>query len=357
MDATKSKLSDTLYIVWVIASKDIVDSIRNKLVISLIIGLGMILLLPKLLPLILTSPTTEILLYDAYHSPLVTELEGSPQFQLRQADSFQELEVILTNSMNPRLGLVIPADSDQGSELEGYVTWADRRHAPELKQDMEKLISEAVGRPVTIHIDGNIIFPSAELGLMLGLSAITAVTLMVMIGMTLVPGLLFEEKQTKTMEALLVSPASTGQVVAGKALAGLFYVLVAGTVVFAVNWSAAVHWEVAALCVLISGLFAVGVGLVLGSFFESQQEVTGWTALLLVLLTGSTFVVALQLQVPALVQTILPWVPSVALAELFRSVFVEHTAWGELWSKLGAVLLISALLYAIVIWQVRRSDR
>jgi ABC-2 type transport system permease protein len=358
MDPTKSKLSDTLHIVWAIASKDIVDSVRNKLVISMIIGLGMILLLPKLLPLILTAPTEEILIYDPSNSRLTDQLEGSGQVRVRQSDSFQELEAVLANSMNTRLGLVVPAGSEQGSQLglEGFVTWANRRDAPELKRDLEELISTAIGQPVTINIEGNIVFPSAESGLMLGLNTITAVTLMVMVGVTLVPGLLFEEKQTRTLEALLVSPASIGQVVAGKALAGLFYVPVTAAVVFAVNWKGVVHWEVAALCALMSGLFAVAVGLVLGSFFERQQEVTGWTALILVLLTGSIFVVALGPQVPASLQTILSWMPSVALAELFGSVFVEHVAWRALWSRLGAVLLISAILYAVVTWQVRRSD-
>jgi hypothetical protein len=100
----------------------------------------------------------------------------------------------------------------------------------------------------------------------------------------------------------------------------------------------------------------VAVGLVLGSSFESQQEVTGWTALILVLLTGSILVVTLGPQVPAPLQTVLSWMPSVALAEIYRSAFVQHVAWRELWTGLGVVLLISALLYAAVIWQVRRSD-
>jgi predicted transporter len=53
----------------------------------------------------------------------------------------------------------------------------------------------------------------------------------------------------------------------------------------------------------------------------------------------------------------LPWVPSVALAEIIRFVFLENVPWGETLANLGSVLGISLLLYGIVVWKVRRSDR
>ena len=178
-----------------------------------------------------------------------------------------------------------------------------------------------------------------------------------MMGVQLVPTLIFEEKQTKTMDALLVSPASISQVVVGKALAGLFYVLVSAGVMFAINWAGVVHWEVALLFVLGIGVFSVGVGLVLGSFFERQQDVASLTVLLLVVFIGALFVDMLGLDMPAVVQAMLAWVPSVALAEILRFVFLESTPWVQVWTNLGSVLGISLLLYGGVVWKVRRSDR
>ena len=159
------------------------------------------------------------------------------------------------------------------------------------------------------------------------------------------------------MEALLVSPTSISQVVVGKALAGLFYVMVAAVVVFAINWSGVVHWEMALLFMLGIGVFTVAVGLVLGSFFERQQDVVGLTMLLIVIFIGTLFVDMLGLDIPMAVQAILPWVPSVALAEILRFVFLENIPWEAALVKLGRVLAISALLYAVVVLKVRRSDR
>jgi hypothetical protein len=101
----------------------------------------------------------------------------------------------------------------------------------------------------------------------------------------------------------------------------------------------------------------VGVGLVLGSFFERQQDVVGLTMLLIVVFIGALFVDMLGMDIPVVIQTILPWVPSVALSEIIRFVFLENIPWEDALVNLGSVLALSAPLYAVVIWKVRRSDR
>jgi len=57
------------------------------------------------------------------------------------------------------------------------------------------------------------------------------------------------------------------------------------------------------------------------------------------------------------VESILPWVPSVALAEICRASFSEAVSAAQVLTNLGIVLAVSLPLYALVIWKVRRSDR
>jgi len=366
MNTTREKIVDSLHIVWTIASKDIVDSPKNKLIVSLILGMGFMLLMPKVMGLMLVPPATPVLVYDPGESRLTAALENSTQYQVRRARSLAEVEQIIGSTgfgLGVEFGLAVPDDFDQvleaggQPELDGYVAWANRRKASQLKTDFEEQIEELVGQPVRINVAGNIVYPPSDAGLWLLMVTITPVTVILLMGIQLVPTLLFEEKQTKTMSALLVSPASISQVVVGKALAGLFYVLVSAGVVFAINWAGVVHWEVVLLFVLGIGLFGVGMGLVLGSFFERQQDVVGLTMLLLVVFIGALFVDMLDLDIPAVVQAIIPWVPSVALAEIIRFVFLESTPWIQVWTNLGSVLGISLLLYGVVVWKVRRSDR
>jgi hypothetical protein len=140
-------------------------------------------------------------------------------------------------------------------------------------------------------------------------------------------------------------------------VAGSFYILVTAVMIFAISWVEVTHWDMVILFVISGGLFSVAVGLILGSFFKKQQDTAGWMTGLLLLLVGAIVVKALGIELPALVNGMLPWVPSVALAEICRAAFLETVPLTQTLTNLGIVLLASLPLYAIVIWKVRRSDR
>jgi ABC-2 type transport system permease protein len=257
-NTTRGTIRDNLSIIWAITAKDIVDALKNRLVISLVTLSSVMLLLPKMLPLILEQPAAA---------------------------------------------------------------------------------------------------PSPDGAVSLGTATIQAVIMILMMGIVLVPSLLFEEKQTKTLQALLVSPASIGQVVAAKALAGSFYILVTAVLIFAISWADVTHWGPAVLFVIGGGIFSVAVGLLLGSFYDRQQDVVGPMTALLLVLVGGLMAKLLGVKLPGAVERILSCVPSVALAEVFRAAFVEAVPVTQMLANLALVLAVSLLLYAFVIWKVRRSDR
>ena len=360
---TKNTLTDNLNIIWTIASKDIVDAFQNRVVITMIIMLSIILIVPKMLPLIFEQPQTVLPIYDLEDSPLVKELQNIPALSVQKLRSEQELQAALCSAMYPLIGLHIPANFDQSLaaggqvELQGYVCWSKRHQVSGLHTKLEGMLSQALSLPVNIHIEGNFVYPPSSGALSLSLAIINSVLMILMMGIFLVPSLLFEEKETKTMQALLVSPASIGQVVVGKALAGSFYILVTAVMIFAISWVDVIHWDMAILFVIGGGFFSVAVGLVMGSFFEKQQDMTGWMTAILLLLIGAILVKMLGVKLPVLVESILPWLPSVALAEICRAAFSETYSAANIFTSLGFVLAFSLPLYGLVIWKVRRSDR
>ncbi len=356
-------LTDYLNITWTIASKDIVDALRNKVVVSMIIMLSILLLVPKMLPLILEQTQIVLPVYDMDNSAVVAELRNNPDISVQRLLSEQELHTALCGAIYPLIGLRIPVDADQllaaGKQVEfqGYVCWSKRYQVSELRPILEGILSQSLDLPVTIHIEGNIVYPPSNGVLSLSLATINSVLMILMMGIFLVPSLLFEEKETKTMQALLVSPASIGQVVIGKAMAGSFYILVTAVMIFAISWADVVHWDMVMLFVVGGGIFSVAVGLVLGSFYEKQQDMVGWMTALLLLLVGAIVVKMLGVELPVLVKNILPGVPSVALAEICRAAFSEAVPITRVLNDLWIALSVSLPLYAIVIWKVRRSDR
>ena len=359
----KESLRDNLNVIWTIASKDIIDAFKNKLVVLMIVTLSIMLLIPKMLPFIFEQSLTMLPIYDMGDSRLVAELRNTSTLSVQKVRSEQELKSILCSSMYPEIGLQIPADFDQVMasggqiELQGYVCWSKRFQASKLQPKIEEQLSQSLGQPMTIHIEGNIVYPPSDSVLFLSLATVNSVLMVLTMGIFLVPHLLFEEKQTKTIQALLVSPASIGQVVAGKALAGTFYILVTAIVIFTISWADVIHWGMVILFVIGSGIFSVAVGLVLGSFYEKQQDMVGWMTALILALVGAILVKMLGMELPAFVGSILPWVPSVALAEICRASFSETVSTTQVLTNLGIVLVVSLPLYALVIWKIRRSDR
>ena len=265
--------------------------------------------------------------------------------------------------LGAEFGIAIPPDFDHRTssgeqfELDGFMTWSNRTRVSHLKLEFEDQVEDLFGQPVFINFAENLVYPQYGSAPMLGILTITIVSMVLMIGITLVPFLLIEEKQTKTMEALLVSPVRIAQIVTGKAFAGFFYVLVTAAVVFAIYWSGVIHWGLAILFVISAGLFSVAVGLILGSFFERQQEIGGWIMILLVFFIAAMFVDMLDLQLPEVIQTIIPLVPSVALGEIFVAAFSLGTPIPQTIWNLVSVMMISLLLFAIVIWKIRRYDK
>ena len=366
MNTNTQKFSDNLNIIRTIASKDILDAIKNRMIISQIVAVTLILLSVKALSWAIQPPDTPIMVFDSGNSSLTQALDHSPDFNVQRAVSLEELQVVIGNmgfGLGPELGIDVPPDFDNGldsknnPEINGYVSWANRTKAPRLKAEFESAFLELTGKPIIVNLEGHIISPPTEIGLLGGIITVFAVTIILLMGVILVPTLMLEEKQTRTMEALLVSPASINQVVIGKAIAGFFYIMVTAAIVYIIYWTGVVNWELTLLFVLGSGLFSVGLGLLLGLLFKNQQEMTGWLSLTIVIITGSIFVVLIGLEMPAWLDTLIQWLPSVALAKIFWASFSTQAQISQVLRNLGIVLVTSGILYGFVIWQVRQLDR
>lgn len=356
---TAQRRIDNLNIIWTIAAKDIVDALKARWVVSVIILVSLMLLLPKMIPWVMEQPVIGLPIYDPGGSNWVAELDAISDIAVQKVSSEQEFQAALCSAIFPTLGLrLAPAQGDaRPLELAGYVCWSKRFQVDEVRVKLEERISKAVEQKVSIHVTENVVYPPAEAGIFLNVATINWVIILLMMGIFLVPNLLYDEKQTKTIQALLVSPASIGQVVLGKAVAGWFYVLVAAGVMFAISWEDVIHWDVVLLFVTGSGIFGVAVGLVLGSFYEKQQDAIGMTAGIAFLLVGAMLAKMPGIPIPASLESVLSWVPSVVLGEMGRAALLEGVPVAQVWPRLGMILLISLSLYLLVIWKVRRMDQ
>lgn len=357
---TRTRLAEDWRIIRAIAGKDILDAIRNRATLSIILAVGVMMLSGLVLPLVLQSRAGPIcIVYDPQKSALVRQLGLQP------VATVDEMKSTVATSLQPVLGLVIPPELGQAREageavrLDGYVAhWASRSQVARLVSTFEAELEKASGQTVRIDVQGHRVYPSASPQGQPFLLAMNMTMQILIVGLSLVPLLLTEEKETRTFEALLVSPARLGQVVTGKALAGLFYCLCGVAVVFVFSARWVVHWDLALLAAFLGAVFAVGLGLLLGALFDSPTTLSLWMLVVVAVLLAPVLLAGVgRASVPAWVQAVAPWTPAAAITRLIGLSTAGTLPAVDVARNAAILAAESLLLYALVALRVRQADK
>lgn len=360
----RTKLQDRLRMILTIAGKDVLDALRNKMLLSIIIGVALVMVQGKALPLLLKlSDIVQVAVFNEGRGPIVADLRSHGGMRVIEASSSLELQEYLAEASGSMLGIVAPAsyggDADPTDELrlESYhAYWMDPEDVASLEALVEGHLSGLVG--YTITLDSDPVYALPDSGGQPLMSATVMVLMTTLICLIVVPYLMIDEKETHTIDSLLVSPVRISDIVLGKALAGLAYGLVAGAVVLAFYQAQIVHWWIAAAACLCGSLFAVALGLLLGSLFENLPTMNLWMAVILVVLVAPVLAVRfIPADWPAIVHSVLPWIPTVPLYNTYMLSFTENPSLAQAGSNLGVVLGSAAVVLGVVAVIVRRSDR
>jgi hypothetical protein len=355
-----------LRIVAAITAKDILDGIKNRTTASiLLLGLFFVVVW-RALPLLAARGVPVVLVYDAGRSSLLAALQSSSAVDTHVYDSEARLRRRLAEGEVPELGLIIPADFDQTlaagavPELRGLVLhWVSPADAARLQQAVTAVASELAGGPVRIHLDGGVIYPPPGAH-GLGLTANWSVQLLLIIlGLSFLPNLMFEERRARTLDALLISPASPAQVTLAKALAGLFYTALGLLLAVALYHRLIAQWWLAGLAAASGAVFSVALGLLLGLAFTSRQQLMIAAQPLIVFLFGPLLLADLAdgTLLPRWIGALANWTPTVGLGTMLQLSFSNQSPLA-LWAPaLVAVMAWAALLLALVTWQLSRADR
>jgi ABC-type transport system involved in multi-copper enzyme maturation permease subunit len=243
--------------------------------------------------------------YDQGRSTILRDLAAREDIRVRMVESQKEMVLSLVGSTDLALGLVLPADFDQRAgegqpiELQAYYPhWAVPDRFSQLEAFFEEQFHQAAPGLGQLILVDQAVYPPVELSGQPAMLLMNLVVVILVIGIALVPLLMIEEKEAQTLKVLLVSPASLKQVVAGKALVGLFYSLLPAMLVMLLYRYLFVHWGVALLAVFLTSALAVGVGLLLGVLADSPTSASMWGSLLLLMVLGSGLLKLFGLNLP-----------------------------------------------------------
>ena len=200
-------------VILAITLKDCLDAVRDRKLLPIFAAVLIMVAFFRLSPALRDGDTWALAVVDPGMSPVLDQWADSGQFDLHQFSSRQELEYFVGGEDTAVLGLVLPPDFGQQVEgkatleLDGFVDhWVSDSDAKEIGAFFESELTALTGRPVRINVDNKIAFTHPR-----SFQPVTTSFLMVyalvVVGLMVAPNLMIEEKELKTLDALLISPA------------------------------------------------------------------------------------------------------------------------------------------------------
>ena len=355
-----------LRIVFALAAKDIADGFKNKVTLTLIVTMLLVVLMFRFLPYFTRGSEMNVVVYSpAPSSPVLDAILDSDQLELWEGyESETQMFRRLAEAEETEIGLVLPADLDtqlargDRPEITAYVPYfTTAEDAESARQLVEEEIAFWTGSEVTLNLQRTRVFMDMDshgASVPLIMTMIYALTV---VGVAFIPHLMVAEKKEKTIEALLVSPATPGLITIGKGIAGLFYALVSAGIVLAIYAPFILNWPLAILAALLGAMLMVTLGLILGTRFENRQQlqIVAWV-LIAPFMLG--YFLSLESSLfPEIVGRILDWIPTVTLGRLLMVAMVPEFPWLPWTMDLFYLAGLALACSGIVIWLLRRMDR
>lgn len=352
-------------VVSAITRKDVVDAIRHRyLLTALVTPLFAALLFRVMLPGGDGRSILNVVVHDAGSSALVAELARTPRLGVIAVTSADAIagDVEKRKAIG---GLVVPAnfDADLAAGKQPQLTVYVNNEKTVFEQAafrriLDQMVRAAAKQPEPANLVWVDVGEAKE-DQIRGASALDQMLLPLLLiltfGMTgafVVPLLIVEEKEKRTLDFLLSSPASLNEIIAGKALTGAVYTLLIAGLLLVINRHLIRDWPLTLSTMVLGLLFVVGVGLVIGSLLNNTMQVNTWASVvLIVLLTPSFPMIGLSGWFDKAMRV----VPTYYLAEALK-LSMAGTMSTRLWVYLAVLLGCTLVVFAAAAWALRRRS-
>ena len=297
----------TAYTIW---KKDLVDALVNlRLLAFIVVPILMSVLFGTLfgglqsgdVPVGFVSepgPTVVVPVYDAGESQIVRLLDASEPYDVRPVASPEEMQKILAKE-HLGAGLILPEGFDaalmernqptlqlmvnarQGDGGEALRTWLTHALWDRTGQAFPSVVTVETLAPKEKPLQRQ---SQEYMALWLVMSLTTT-------GVYVVPALLVEEKQSRTLNALLTTPAGYREVVLAKAGVGLLYALLASGLILGFNGGFGPNTGLAIIAIFLGALVLVETGLLMGTLFDDMVALNTWSTpvMLVLMLPGALY--------------------------------------------------------------------
>ncbi|HEX7733613.1 MAG TPA: ABC transporter permease [Ktedonobacteraceae bacterium] len=358
-----------------IARKDAIDVLLNKTTLMVLLMPIILALLFLLISKLVGGHATNMLVYNPGQSPVVQVVSKAfDQVHITTAASPDEVSAAFGPDGSHRdssydVGLIVPANFESALQSGSHPQVSLYINGSNLSIQNRILIQTAIinyARQVAspqppLLLSTSFINPPSitNVGDLLSTLYGAVVLLMsFMIGTSIVPGLLIEEKEKKTMRMLMVTPASFTDVILGKLLVGLVYQLLLSVVAVAIEGGFTGQVPLLLLYILLGSALSLSIGLLLGGIFQTASTAGAINGML-------SFIYILPGLFTGLLGTLLGSSPIAQIIKILPTYYIADGVYNAMQNQgtLGGHLLdmsmllgTTLVLIAFTVWVLRRQS-
>jgi len=345
--------------VGIILGKEFLHGSRGYIFIFSIVAPIVISLMISLIFGTLFTGKPKLGVLDEGNSQLIPMIQELDTLNLKEYNSNPEIRQAVENGAVD-VGIALPADFDSlvtgggKAEVEAY-TWGESlaKDRSVIAVTITNLIREMTGQESPVDIET--ITLGDEVSTPWGDRLLPVIVLLaVFLGGLMLPATsIINEKAKRTLEALVVTPASIGDVFAAKGLVGLIISMFMGVLILIINQAFGNHPLLLVLVLALGGIMAVEIGVILGIFLKDITSLfTVWKTAGIVLF--APVFIYLFPEIPSWVGRIFPTYyivqPIVDISQL-------GGGWAEIATNVFVLIGLGIILLGLVTLILKRTQR
>jgi ABC-2 type transport system permease protein len=362
--------------IFAIARKDALDLVLNKSTLVMLMTPFFLALIFLLINILLSSHTTNVLVYNPGKSGIeqIVDHESSG-IKVTYVNSPDEVAAAFGPNGSKKdssyeLGLIVPPNFDASLQAGQHPQLTLHINGSDMSNEQSQLLINALNnytrsvanpQPPAAISSATINPPSPanpfqDIGQIYVVAALLGSLL---VGTTLVPNLLVEEKEKKTLRMLMVSPASFADVIVAKMLVGLVYQLLLALVAVAITGGFGIGGQIPLLLLftLLGSLFSIAVGLLVGSIVNTTNAAGAFGGVVSFLYVLPIFFVGsfAQLLGGSPVTQIIKVLPPYYIADGASNALTNANALPATMLDISVTIGVTLVLVLLSLWTLRRQ--
>ncbi len=343
--------------IGLLVGKDLFRGPKNFILVWAVIAPVVISLVVSLIFGTLFTEKPRLGIVDEGNSQLVAMAQETASIISREYDSVFEVKEAVANG-HVDVGIVLPADFDssvrQGKKthITGFVSGESlAKNGTILGVTLFDLIREVAGQEPPVEIESTTLGDEVSIPWNQRLLPLIVLMAVFLGGLFLPATSVINEKEKRTLTALLVTPTTIGDIFIAKGLVGVILSLFAGVVILLLNQAFGVEPLLLVVVLALGSIMAVGLGLLLGAVLKDITTLFAVWKFGGILLFGPAFIYMF----PQIPQWISRLFPTYYILQPVIQISQRGGSLADIASNLFILIGLDILIILIVILALRRS--